>query len=105
MSAPLESFHYHVADDPQAGSAARARSAQSFAAQPAAEADGEPQTPRFTSNEAAARYFLDELLRRDDRPAMRVMAAGAMALTLMPCPAPAVARLRVSPITPIFEAE
>ena len=36
------------------------------------------------------------------RPAMRVIAAGAMTLTLMPCAAPAVARLRVSPMTPAF---
>ena len=34
------------------------------------------------------------------RPAMRVNAAGAMTLTLMPCAAPAVVRLRVSPMTP-----
>ena len=34
------------------------------------------------------------------RPAMRVIAAGAMTLILMPWCAPAVARLRVSPMTP-----
>jgi hypothetical protein len=33
-------------------------------------------------------------------PAIRVTAPGAMQLTLMPCAAPAVARLRVSPINP-----
>src|SRR6516165_11149458 len=32
-------------------------------------------------------------------PAMRVMAAGAIRLTLMPCLAPATARLRVRPTT------
>ena len=33
---------------------------------------------------------------------MRVNAAGAMRLTLMPCSAPAVVRLRVSPMTAAF---
>ena len=37
-------------------------------------------------------------------PAMRVNAAGAMRLTLMPCAAPAVVRLRVSPMTAALAA-
>ncbi|MCW6006457.1 M4 family metallopeptidase [Micromonospora sp. CPCC 205371] len=73
--ASLETFHYHVADDPEAGAAARAPG--SFAAESAASGEAaesvESAGPLFTSDEAAARYYLDELLQRDDRPAMRAV--------------------------------
>jgi bacillolysin len=70
--ATLETFRYHVADDPEAGTAARAPG--SFAAESTDSADSvESAGPSFTSDEAAARYYLDELLQRDDRPAMRAV--------------------------------
>jgi Zn-dependent metalloprotease len=66
-------FHYHVAEDPQIDRGAAARSPRSFAPEPAAGV--EPVVPSFTSNEAAARYYLDELLRRDDRRALNTVVA------------------------------
>ncbi|MEV4415957.1 M4 family metallopeptidase [Catellatospora sp. NPDC049609] len=75
--AQLQKFHYHVAEDRQVGPGAMARSPQSFGAErvgghePAGRAG--PAAPSFTSDEAAARYFLDELLQRDDRAALRAV--------------------------------
>lgn len=73
MSA-LETFHYHAAED--AGrDRAESRSAESFREElPAGVDDGADAgaaTTPFTSDEAAARYYLDELLQLDDRPALR----------------------------------
>ncbi len=63
MAPSLQTFHYHVAEDADTGPGAAARSAEL----PGTEA------PAFSSNEAAARYYLDDLLRRDERPAMRAI--------------------------------
>ncbi|MBF6302191.1 M4 family metallopeptidase [Nocardia amamiensis] len=68
MSA-LESLHYHVADDPVTGPDVSARSRESFPAGADAPEFDAPALP-FTSNEAAARFYLDEILRRDSRPAL-----------------------------------
>lgn len=64
----LQGLHYHARQEEAAS-----RSAESFRGQPpAGEADGPALT--FTSNEAAARFYLDQLLQQDDRPAMRSLA-------------------------------
>ncbi|QYN39140.1 M4 family metallopeptidase [Pseudonocardia sp. DSM 110487] len=68
MSA-LETFRYHVADEAGTGDV-EGRSPESFGA----EVPGGPDPATalsFTSDEAAARYYLDELLRQDERPALR----------------------------------
>jgi bacillolysin len=67
MAVPLEEFHYHVAQDRDDGP----RSPASFRAGGPAGIDVESLGPVFNSNEAAARYYLDELLQQDSRPAMR----------------------------------
>jgi bacillolysin len=71
MSTSLQTFHYHAAEDPELGPDETARSPESFRGRVPAgmEADGPPLS--FTSAEAAARYYLDQLLQRDDRAAMR----------------------------------
>jgi bacillolysin len=69
MSA-LETFHYHVAEDAERDRA-EARSPESFRPELPAEADTDATSVQFTSDEAAARYYLDELLRGDGRPAVR----------------------------------
>ncbi|WP_454198720.1 M4 family metallopeptidase [Nocardia sp. Marseille-Q1738] len=69
MSTSLESLHYHVADDPVTGPDVSARSRESFPAGAAAPEFEAPTLP-FTSNEAAARFYLDQILRRDNRPAL-----------------------------------
>lgn len=69
MSAALESLHYHVADDPTTAPDASARSRESFPGGAAAPEFDVPALP-FTSNEAAARFYLDQILRRDSRPAL-----------------------------------
>jgi bacillolysin len=71
VPALLQSFHYHVGEDAELGLGATARSPESFL--PPESAGLEADTPAlfFTSNEAAARYYLDQLLQRDDRPALR----------------------------------
>jgi Zn-dependent metalloprotease len=66
-------FHYHVADDPETGADEPARSAESFGAPPSGGLEGAP-TLGFTSDEAAARYYLEELLQRDDRAELRSLA-------------------------------
>ncbi len=69
MSA-LETFHYHAAED--AGrDRAESRSPESFREELPAGVDAGAATTPFTSDEAAARYYLDELLQLDDRPALR----------------------------------
>lgn len=70
MPEPLEEFHYHAGEDAELGRNATARSAESFESRPRGGLDDVP-APTFNSNEAAARYFLDQLLQQDDRPAMR----------------------------------
>ena len=69
MSA-LKTFHYHVADDAARGRTA-GRSPDSFRAEAPAGVDTDALSTQFTSDEAAARYYLDELLQLDERPAMR----------------------------------
>lgn len=64
MSTPLETVHFHVADSTRPAEASR---------RPAA-ADGDTPAASFTSDEAAARYYLDGLLREDDRAGMRSIA-------------------------------
>jgi bacillolysin len=69
MSA-LETFHYHVAEDAERDRP-EARSPESFRPELSAEAVTDATSVRFTSDEAAARYYLDELLLNDGRPALR----------------------------------
>ncbi|MGY1960783.1 hypothetical protein [Nocardia gipuzkoensis] len=69
MSASLESLHYHVAEDPATGDDVSARSRESFPAGAAA-AQFDAPALSFTSNEAAARFYLDQILRSDGRPAL-----------------------------------
>ena len=71
MSASLQSFHYHVGEDAASGDDETSRSRESFRARVPAGMEQEAPTLSFNSNEAAARYFLDQLLQRDDRPAVR----------------------------------
>ncbi|MEV6601030.1 M4 family metallopeptidase [Actinoplanes sp. NPDC051346] len=75
MAVPLQEFHYSAAEDLDTERDAGSRTPASFG--PAA---ADPDTaasagPMFTSNEAAARFYLDELLRRDERPAMQSVVA------------------------------
>ncbi|MDR6417035.1 M4 family metallopeptidase [Pseudarthrobacter sulfonivorans] len=64
MSESLQGLHYHAAEDNTA-----ARSPESFGRSPGGADDAPAMT--FTSNEGAARYYLDQLLQRDDRAGMR----------------------------------
>lgn len=79
MSAPLQSLHYHVSEDPDLAPDAAAAPLEDFqvpsgaAAEPEAGTGDAPPTRSFTSNEAAARFFLDQVLQRDDRPSMRAL--------------------------------
>ncbi len=73
MSA-LATFHYHVAEDAGRDRAA-ARSPESFRAESPAEAATDATSVRFTSDEAAARFYLDELLGNDGREAVRSVVA------------------------------
>ena len=82
MSAPLQRLHYHVGEDPDLPPDARAASPEDFpvaaanvAAAPDAGTAEDAPARTFTSNEAAARFYLDQLLQRDDRPAMRALLA------------------------------
>ncbi len=71
MSTSLQTFHYHVGEDAGLGPDETARSPESFRGRAPAGMDEDAPTPSFTSNEAAARYYLDQLLQRDERPALR----------------------------------
>jgi Zn-dependent metalloprotease len=62
MSTSLQKLHYHVAEDAPLVDPAQA----------AVDADAPALT--FTSNEAAARYYLDQLLRADGRSALEAVA-------------------------------
>jgi Zn-dependent metalloprotease len=78
MSAPLQSLHYHVGEDPGLPPDATAASLEDFRVPSAATApdDGtgeDPPARTFTSDEAAARFYVDQVLQRDDRPAMRAL--------------------------------
>lgn len=73
MSTSLQSIHYHVGEDTEPGSDATARSPESFRGPAPAGVQEEAPSLSFTSNEAAARFYLDQLLQRDDRPALRSM--------------------------------
>ncbi len=80
MTAPLQDLHYHVDEDPGLRPDARSAAPEDF---PVAAADvavtagaaGAQDAPAraFTSDEAAARFYLDQLLQRDDRPAVRAL--------------------------------
>jgi bacillolysin len=74
MSTSLNRIHYHVNDDPDLPAEATSRGPGSFLERggpaPLEPLDTEEPAPRFTSNEAAARYYLDQLLKADERPGM-----------------------------------
>ncbi len=74
MSTSLQKLHYHVAEDASFADDVTARGPESF--EPDAGALGADAAPAvaFTSNEAAARYYLDQLLRADERPALEAVA-------------------------------
>ncbi|MEV4703438.1 M4 family metallopeptidase [Actinoplanes sp. NPDC049316] len=77
MAAALEEFHYHATDDADTGRGPGARTPASFGSGPpeAADLDLAALGPAFTSNEAAARFYLDALLSRDERTAMQSVVA------------------------------
>jgi bacillolysin len=70
MPAPLQSFHYHVREDAGLAREEASRPAESFRPEAPTGIDTEGAALSFNSNEAAARYYLDQLLRGDNRPAM-----------------------------------
>ena len=71
MSTSLQSFHYHVGEDAELGHDEASRSPESFRDPVPAGMAQEAPALSFNSNEAAARYFLDKLLQRDDRAALQ----------------------------------
>lgn len=71
MSTSLQSFHYHVGEDAELGHDEASRSAESFRGPLPGGMAEEAPAMSFNSNEAAARYFLDQLLQRDERAALR----------------------------------
>jgi bacillolysin len=71
MSTSLQTFHYHVAEDPGLGPDETARSPESFRGRVPAGTEADAPPLSFTSAEAAARYYLDQLLQLDDRAALR----------------------------------
>ncbi|MGH3693637.1 MAG: M4 family metallopeptidase [Pseudonocardiaceae bacterium] len=71
MSTSLQTFHYHAAEDAGLGPDETARSPESFRSRALAGMDADTPTLTFNSNEAAARFYLDQLLQRDDRSALR----------------------------------
>jgi bacillolysin len=71
MFASLQPFHYHVGEDAEVGRDETARSPESFRGETPPGTEGDVPALSFNSDEAAARYYLDQLLQRDDRPAMR----------------------------------
>ena len=73
MPAPLQSFHYHVGEDAGLAPEEASRPAESFRAERPSGIDTEGAALSFNSNEAAARYYLDQLLQGDNRPAMRAV--------------------------------
>jgi Zn-dependent metalloprotease len=73
MPTSLQKFHYHVGDDAGLGPDETARSPESFRGRAPARMEEDAPARSFNSNEAAARYYLDQLLQRDDRPALRAM--------------------------------
>lgn len=75
MTTSLQQFHYHVAEDEELTQDETSRSPESFHARAALGAEPDTPTMAFNSNEAAARYYLDQLLQRDDRPEMRSLTA------------------------------
>jgi bacillolysin len=72
MSATLQSVHYHVGEDPALSPDTTAATLDDF---PVAASSGGDDAPArsFTSNEGAARFYLDQLLQRDGRPAMAAL--------------------------------
>lgn len=75
MPGSFQTFHYHAGDDAARSSEEASRSARSFLAEEAAGAEPDAPPQFFTSNEAAARFYLDKLLRQDDRRAMEAVVA------------------------------
>lgn len=69
MPASLQKFHYHVAEDAGTDNGRAAGSPESYLGGAASEMDEAPALS-FNSNEAAARFYLDQLLQADDRPEM-----------------------------------
>lgn len=74
MSMSLLTFHYHVAEDPEVGPDETARSPESFRGRVPAGIEAGAPPLSFTSAEAAARYYLDQLLQLDDRAEVRSLA-------------------------------
>jgi bacillolysin len=70
VSTSLNKIHYHVSEDPTMPADATSRGPDSFRELGPAGLDAELPALRFTSNEAAARYYLDQLLKADERPGM-----------------------------------
>ncbi|MEX5301236.1 M4 family metallopeptidase [Kocuria sabuli] len=75
MPGSFQTFHYHAGDDAARSSGEASRSAESFLAEEATGAATDAPPQFFTSNEAAARFYLDKLLRQDDRRAMEAVVA------------------------------
>jgi bacillolysin len=73
MVASLESLHLRVAEEARDGPDIAARPPHAFGPELAGHAGDEAGAPGLASNEAAARYYLDELLHREDRPTLRAI--------------------------------
>ena len=74
MSTSLQTLHYHVAEDPELGPDETARSPESFRGRVPAGVGADAPQLSFTSAEAAARFYLDQLLLLDERVEMRSLA-------------------------------
>ena len=74
MSTSLQTLHYHVAEDPELGPDETARSPESFRGRVPAGMGADAPQLSFTSAEAAARFYLDQLLQLDERVEMRSLA-------------------------------
>jgi bacillolysin len=64
----LHTLHYHVGEDAAPGADVGSRSAESFPGRQPGGPGTESVSPGFNSDEAAARFYLDELLHHDERP-------------------------------------
>ena len=71
MATSLQTFHYHAGEDTELGHGEAARPAESFRDRAPAGVEEDTTALSFNSDEAAARFYLDELLQRDSRPELR----------------------------------
>jgi Zn-dependent metalloprotease len=71
MPASLQKFRYHAAEDPTVPAGEPARSAESFREPVPGGLESAVPPISFSSDEAAARFYMEELLQRDDRPELR----------------------------------